>query len=120
MPIILLVFGLSACNKPAGELVGAYKAGPRGDAEPYGMLFIRKGAFLMGANEQSASVSIGGVTATVTFAKAPAENSETPKPGLNGSDNHGDGFDPGLWVSVMTVSAMAMAVLLIGKKKEIF
>lgn len=69
------------------------------------------------ANEQSASASIGGVTVTVTFTKAPAE---TPKPELNGSDNHGDGFDPGLWVSVMTVSAMAMAVLLIGKKKEIF
>ena len=54
LPIIVLVLGLSACNKPAGELIGAYTAGPMGDAEPYGMRFIRKGAFLMGANEQSA------------------------------------------------------------------
>ncbi len=52
-PIIVLVFGLSACNKPAGELVGASVAGPLGDAEPYGMRFIRKGSFLMGANDQS-------------------------------------------------------------------
>ena len=54
LPIILLAFGLSACNKPAGELVGAYTTGPMGDVDPYGMRFIRKGAFLMGPNEQSA------------------------------------------------------------------
>ena len=54
LPIIVLAFGLSACNKPAGELVGAYTAGPMGDVDPYGMRFIRKGSFLMGPNEQSA------------------------------------------------------------------
>lgn len=54
LPIILLAFGLSACNKPAGELVGAYTVGPVGDVDPYGMRFIRKGSFLMGPNEQSA------------------------------------------------------------------
>lgn len=54
LPIIVLALGMSACNKPAGELVGAYAPGPMGDAEPYGMRFIRKGAFLMGANDQSA------------------------------------------------------------------
>lgn len=54
LPIIMLAMGLSACNKPAGELVGAPAPGPMGDAEPYGMRFIRKGAFLMGANDQSA------------------------------------------------------------------
>ena len=53
LPIIMLVLGLSACNKPTGELVGAYTAGPMGDADPYGMQFIRKGAFLMGPNDQS-------------------------------------------------------------------
>ncbi len=57
LPIIMLVLGLSACNKPAGELVGARTLGPVKDAEPYGMRFIRKGAFLMGANEQSALFS---------------------------------------------------------------
>ena len=54
LPIIVLAFGLSACNKPAGELVGAYTVGPMGDVDPYGMRFIRKGSFLMGPNEQSA------------------------------------------------------------------
>ena len=53
LPIIALAFGLSACNKPAGELVGAPASGPIGDADPYGMTYIRKGAFLMGANDQS-------------------------------------------------------------------
>ena len=54
LPIIVLTIGLSACNKPAGELVGAYTSGPTGDVEPYGMRYIRKGAFLMGVNDQSA------------------------------------------------------------------
>lgn len=54
LPIIVLVLGLSACNKPAGELVGASASGPGGDVEPFGMKFIRQGSFLMGANDQSA------------------------------------------------------------------
>lgn len=53
LPIVVLVLGLSACNKPAGELIGASVGGPTSDAEPYGMRYIRKGSFLMGANEQS-------------------------------------------------------------------
>ena len=54
LPILVLVLGLSACGKPAGELVGASVSGPMGDAEPLGMRYIRKGSFLMGANDQSA------------------------------------------------------------------
>ena len=54
LPILVLVLGLSACGKPAGELVGASVSGPTGDAEPLGMRYIRKGSFLMGANDQSA------------------------------------------------------------------
>jgi formylglycine-generating enzyme required for sulfatase activity len=58
LPIMMLaVLGLSACNKPAGELVGAYTSGPMKDAEPYGMVFMRKGSFLMGENEQSSVFS---------------------------------------------------------------
>ena len=53
MPIIMLVLSLSACNKPAGELIGAYTSGPTKDVDPLGMVFIRKGSFLMGPNEQS-------------------------------------------------------------------
>ena len=66
LPIIMLVLGLSACNKPTGELVGAYTAGPMGDADPYGMQFIRKGAFLMGPNSESAVFSQPGDPKTVT------------------------------------------------------
>lgn len=54
LPIIMLAIGLSACNKPIGELVGAHVSGPTSDVDPLGMVFIRKGSFLMGANEQSA------------------------------------------------------------------
>ena len=57
LPIFVLALLMSACNKPAGELVGASVAGPIGEANPYGMVFVRKGAFLMGANEQSAIFS---------------------------------------------------------------
>ena len=57
LSIIVLTLGMSACNKPVGELVGASVPGPLKDAEPYGMVFMRKGSFLMGANEQSAIFS---------------------------------------------------------------
>ena len=49
-----LVMGLMACNKPAGELVGVASKSQFKEANPYGMIFIRKGAFMMGANTQSA------------------------------------------------------------------
>lgn len=55
---ILSVFALTAllmaCNGPAGELVGVVKPGNFKEANPYGMVFIRKGAFMMGENTQSA------------------------------------------------------------------
>ena len=57
LSIIVLTLGLSACNKPIGELVGTSVSGPIKDAEPYGMVFMRKGSFLMGTNEQSAIFS---------------------------------------------------------------
>ena len=43
-----------SCNPPAGELVGSRKSTDFKEANPYGMLFIKKGAFMMGANTQSA------------------------------------------------------------------
>ena len=57
LSIVMLALGLTACNKPIGELVGASTYGPAKDVEPHGMVFIRKGAFLMGANAQSAIFS---------------------------------------------------------------
>lgn len=50
--VILLMF--VACNKPAGHLVGVSSNSLSSEANPYGMIFIRKGAFLMGENSQSA------------------------------------------------------------------
>jgi gliding motility-associated lipoprotein GldK len=57
LPVLVLTLMMSACNKPAGELVGAHVAGFAKEANPYGMVYVRKGAFLMGANEQSAIFS---------------------------------------------------------------
>ena len=54
LPLIALAMVMVGCNKPAGELVGANKAGVFKEANPYGMLFIKKGSFMMGANTQSA------------------------------------------------------------------
>ena len=54
LPIIALAIVMASCNQPAGELVGAIKSTNFKEANPYGMLFIKKGSFMMGANTQSA------------------------------------------------------------------
>ncbi len=54
LPLVALAFVVASCNKPAGELVGASKPMNFKEANPYGMLFIKKGSFMMGANTQSA------------------------------------------------------------------
>ncbi|MBR6168126.1 MAG: SUMF1/EgtB/PvdO family nonheme iron enzyme [Paludibacteraceae bacterium] len=54
LPLIALTIMVASCNKPAGELVGSYRATNFREANPYGMLFIKKGSFMMGANTQSA------------------------------------------------------------------
>lgn len=53
-PLAAIALVLAGCNKPAGELVGARNAGKFKEANPYGMVFIKKGSFMMGANTQSA------------------------------------------------------------------
>lgn len=45
---------MASCNGPAGELVGATKPTQWKEANPYGMVFIKKGSFMMGENTQSA------------------------------------------------------------------
>ena len=53
--ILVLPFLLFACNKPAGQLVGA--TGTKGsfkEATPYGMVYVKRGSFMMGQNSQSA------------------------------------------------------------------
>lgn len=54
LPLVALTIALASCNKPAGELVGARKPGNFKEANPYGMVFIKKGSFMMGSNTQSA------------------------------------------------------------------
>lgn len=54
LSIVALSLMVISCNKPAGELVGAYTAGNFKEANPFGMLLIKEGAFMMGANTQSA------------------------------------------------------------------
>lgn len=52
--IVALGFALVGCNKPAGELVGAGAKGNFKEANPYGMVYVKKGSFMMGSNTQSA------------------------------------------------------------------
>ncbi len=54
------------CNKPAGELVGIGTKGTFHEANPYGMVLIKKGTFLMGANDQSAIGAINDKSIQVT------------------------------------------------------
>lgn len=53
MSLIGLALMVAACNPPAGELVGIGRAQRFNEANPYGMVLIKKGSFLMGANSQS-------------------------------------------------------------------
>ncbi len=57
LPILVVVCCMVGCNPPAGELVGAAKSSQFQEAHPYGMVFLRKGSFLMGSNSQSAIFS---------------------------------------------------------------
>lgn len=52
--VIALTATMVACNKPAGELVGVSGDSKFKESNPYGMIFVRKGSFMMGANTQSA------------------------------------------------------------------
>jgi formylglycine-generating enzyme required for sulfatase activity len=57
MKKILLFIVLSimfvACNKPAGELTGLGIKNSFIEANPYGMVYIKRGTFMMGPNDQS-------------------------------------------------------------------
>jgi len=54
LSLVAMMALIASCNKPAGELVGAFKASNFQEANPYGMVFIKKGSFMMGENTQSA------------------------------------------------------------------
>ncbi len=52
--VVAAVVLMASCNGPAGELVGVLKSTNFKEANPYGMVFIKKGNFMMGENTQSA------------------------------------------------------------------
>jgi len=52
--VVAAVVLLASCNGPAGELVGVLKSTNFKEANPFGMVFIKKGNFMMGENTQSA------------------------------------------------------------------
>src|SRR5665647_743729 len=66
LTIILLTFLFVACNKPAGELVGMGAKESFNEAQPYGMVFIKRGSFMMGANDQSAIGAINDKSINVS------------------------------------------------------
>ena len=47
LPIIVLLLIFVSCNKPAGELTGLGVRGTFHEANPYGMVFIKRGSFIM-------------------------------------------------------------------------
>ena len=53
LSVVVLLLSMVACSKPVGELVGAASGAGFAEANPYGMVLIRKGAFLMGPNSES-------------------------------------------------------------------
>lgn len=53
LPVLVTVLVLASCNRPSGELVGVGNKGTFREANPYGMIFIKRGAFMMGPNDQA-------------------------------------------------------------------
>ncbi len=49
----IVAMAMMGCNKPAGELVGV-PTSKFAEANPYGMILVQGGSFMMGANTQSA------------------------------------------------------------------
>ena len=66
LPIIVLTCLFVACNKPTGELVGLGTKDSFEEAQPYGMVFVKRGSFMMGANDQSAIGAINDKSITVS------------------------------------------------------
>lgn len=53
LSLAILAMTMISCNKPAGELVGVPTSN-FSEANPYGMVLVRGGSFMKGANTQSA------------------------------------------------------------------
>ena len=64
--IVLATVLLVGCSKPKGELVGIYSKS-WSETAPYGMTFVKKGSFVMGPNDQSATWAIQTQPKTVSL-----------------------------------------------------
>ncbi len=69
--LFIVVISFISCNKPAGELVGTSKrflnGGGFNENQPYGMVFIKRGSFMMGANDQNVLGSSSDKPVNVTI-----------------------------------------------------
>ena len=52
--VVVMTVVLVSCGNSTGELIGVSKPGSFKEATPYGMVFIKRGSFMMGENTQSA------------------------------------------------------------------
>jgi formylglycine-generating enzyme required for sulfatase activity len=66
LTIIVLTLLFVACNKPVGELTGMGAKDSFFEAQPYGMIFVKRGSFMMGANDQSAVGAINDKSINVS------------------------------------------------------
>ncbi|MFZ4726577.1 MAG: gliding motility-associated lipoprotein GldK, partial [Paludibacter sp.] len=66
LTIIILTLLFVACNKPVGELTGMGAKDSFFEAQPYGMIFVKRGSFMMGANDQSAVGAINDKSINVS------------------------------------------------------
>lgn len=58
IPISILSFGLFACSKDTGELIGVQGREPWYQPDPYGMLYIPMGSYNMGQSDQDVPYSL--------------------------------------------------------------
>lgn len=63
---MLIAVTFVSCNKPSGELVGIGNKGTFREANPLGMIFVKRGSFMMGANDQSALGGLSDLSKNVT------------------------------------------------------
>ena len=67
LPVLFIASLMVSCNKPMGELVGQGNKGSFRDANPYGMVYVKAGSFIMGPNDQSVFGEVGEQPRKVTL-----------------------------------------------------
>ena len=57
---------LTGCSAPRGELTGLGTGAQFNEASPYGMVYVKRGSFMMGSNSQTAVFDAPDNLLTVT------------------------------------------------------